>query len=98
MGHERLLNLGGVHVLAARHDHVLRSIDEEQEALGVDPADVAGPVPAVAEHGGGLLGLVPIAGHDVVAAHDDLAALSCGQVIAIGIDDGDPAAEHRLAA
>ena len=45
--HQRLLDLGRVHVEAAGDDHVLGPVDDEQEAVVVEVADVAGVVPAV---------------------------------------------------
>ena len=46
--HQRLLDLGRVHVEAAGDDHVLGPVDDEQEVVVVEVADVAGVVPAVA--------------------------------------------------
>ena len=57
---DRVLDLDGVHVLAAGDDHVLHPVDEEQVAVGVEVAGVAGVVPAAAERVGGRLGLVPV--------------------------------------
>ena len=54
---DRVLDLDGVHVLAAGDDHVLHPIDEEEVALLVEVAGVAGVVPAAAERLGGRLGL-----------------------------------------
>ena len=47
---QRLLDLGGIDVDAARHDHVLDAIGDEEEAVLVEVADVAGAIEAVAEH------------------------------------------------
>ena len=44
---EHVLDLGRIDVLAARHDHVLHAVVQEQEAVGVAVAGVAGPEPAV---------------------------------------------------
>ena len=53
--HQRLLDLGRVDVEAAGDDHVLGPVDDEQEAVVVEVADVAGVVPAVRRRlGGGL--------------------------------------------
>ena len=65
-----VLHLGAVHVLAAGDDHVLRPVDEVDVALVVHVAEVAGAVPPVDERGGRLLGLVPVADHDVGAADE----------------------------
>ena len=76
MAVQRLLHLGAVDVLAARHDHVLRAVDEEQEALLVEVAQVPGHVPAVAQRRLRLRGLVPVAGGDVLAPDLHLADLA----------------------
>ena len=44
---QRLLDLDGIHVLAAADDHVLDPVGEEQVALVVEVAAVAGPQPPV---------------------------------------------------
>ena len=59
---ERVLDLDAVHVLAAAVDHVLLAVDDLDEAVVVDPRQVAGVQPAVDERLRGLLGLVPVAG------------------------------------
>ena len=46
MLHQRLLNFGGVDVEAARDDHVLRAVDDEQVVVGVQVADIACVMPA----------------------------------------------------
>ena len=47
---EDVLDLLGVDVLAAADDHVLHAVDEHQEAVVVEVADVAGAQPPVAQH------------------------------------------------
>ena len=74
--HQRLLDLGGVDVEAAGDDHVLGPVDDEEEAVVVEVADVAGVVPAVRRRLGGGLRVLVVAGHHQRAAHDDLAALA----------------------
>ena len=96
VGVEGLLDLGAVHVLAAGDDHVLRAVEQEQVAVVVEAAHVAGPVPAVAQHRRGLLRLVPVAGHDVRALHGHLTGLTVGQRSAVGAADHDLDAHHRL--
>ena len=62
---EPLLDLDAVDVLAAADDHVLLAVGDEEEALVVEVADVAGVEPAVGvDRLGGGLGLVPVAGHE----------------------------------
>ena len=52
---EHALDLGGGDVLPAGDDHVLLAVLDVEEAVLVEPADVAGPEPAVDE--GALRGL-----------------------------------------
>ena len=71
-----LEDLGG-HVLAARgDDEFLLAARDGQLALAIDRAQVAGVEPLAVGHDfGGLLGQVVVAGHDGLAAHEDLAVL-----------------------
>ena len=46
---ERVLDFLRIDVLAAGNDHVLGAVDQRDEAVFVDGADVAGPAPAIAE-------------------------------------------------
>ena len=98
MAVQHVLDLGAVHVLAAAHDHVLRPVDEVDVALVVQVAEVARVVPAVDERGRGLLGLVPVAGHHVVASDAHLADLAERHLVAVGADDPDLDADRGLAA
>jgi hypothetical protein len=68
-----LLDLARVDVVAAADDQVLLAVDDEQVAVVVAVGEVAGVEPAALERLRGLLGLVVVALHDVVAADDDLA-------------------------
>src|SRR4029077_4045504 len=69
---ERLLDLDAVDVLAAGDDHVLRSVDEVEESAVVQVSEVAGVVPAAGQRRRRRLGLVPVAGHHVVATDRNL--------------------------
>src|SRR6202048_1552653 len=89
MAGQRILYLGGVHVLTAGDDHVLDPIDDEDVAVLVHPAAVAGVHPPVTDRCGGVVGAVPVAEHHVVAARDDLADLAAWYLVAVGIDDAD---------
>src|SRR3954468_7997180 len=62
MGGEGVLHLDRVDVLAAGHDHVVDAVDELEVAVLVESAEVAGEVPAVAEHLRGRVRVVPVAG------------------------------------
>ena len=71
-----VLDVLGVDVRAVREDdHVLRAAAQRQEAVGVELAEIAGVVPAVDQAGTGRLFVLPVAGEDVRAAHEDLAVL-----------------------
>ena len=72
---EHALDLGAGDVLAARHDHVLEPVDDEEVAVVVAHADVAGVEPAAGERGGGRVGVAPVALEHLRAPHDDLAPL-----------------------
>ena len=74
---ERLLDLDGIHVLAAADDHVLDPVGEEEVAIVVEVAAVAGAQPAVrrsARPRSPRAGVVP--GHDVRRAEPHLADLA----------------------
>ena len=73
---QAVLDLDAVDVLAAPDDHVLGPVGDEQEAVVVEVADVAGVQPAVDDRLGGGLGLVPVARHDDRALDADLAGLA----------------------
>src|SRR2546423_12032141 len=60
-------------------DELLLAIDDEDVALVVAAADVAGVEPAVADDVGGVLRLVPVAPHHLRAAHADLTHLAIGE-------------------
>ena len=68
------------------------AVDEVQEVLVVDPADVAGVVPPVAAGRDGGLGPAPVAlEHDLGAlgADDDLAVGAAGQLVVVVVEDPD---------
>ena len=70
---DRRLDLDRVDVLAAADDHVLRAVDDVDEAVLVDARDVAGVQPALGEGLGRLLGPVPVPAHDVGPLYPQLA-------------------------
>ena len=94
---EAVLDLDAVDVLAAADDHVLLAVGDEEEAVVVDVADVAGVQPAVAHGVRGRLGLVPVAGHDERAVHRHLAGLTGRHLVAVGVADLELERRHRLA-
>ena len=70
VGHGGMLEQGGldldrVHVLTAADHHVLGPVHDVDEPVLVDPGHVAGVEPSLGEGGGGGIGLVPVAAHDV---------------------------------
>src|SRR5581483_10869408 len=73
VGIEHLLDLARIDVEAAPDDQLLLPVDDEEEAVLVDVAHVAGVEPAALERLGGGGRLLEIALHDVVAADHDLA-------------------------
>ena len=96
---ERGLDLGRRQVLAAAADHFLLAADERVRLVVVDAHEVAGPQPAVDDHGRGLLGHLVVAAHDRRVAQleladlphaDDPAVVDCARVVDV--------AEHRMLA
>jgi hypothetical protein len=73
MALQHLLDLAGIDVLAAAHEHVVGAADEEEEAVLVAAEHVAGAVEAVRRHGlGGDLGQLVIVGHQRAACRKHL--------------------------
>src|SRR5207249_7242829 len=70
-------------------DELLLAIDDEDVALLVAAADVAGVEPAVADDVGRVLRLVPVAPHHLRAANADLADLSIGKRLRAGLEVDD---------
>ena len=99
VGGQRVLDLGRVDVLAARDDHVLGPVDDEDVPAVVDRRQVATAVPAVGREGPRrLVGAVPVPGHDVRAADHDLADLADLADGAVRPTDLDVDADARRAA
>src|SRR5439155_3383216 len=71
--HDGLFDLDRGDVLAARDDDVLGPVAQFDVTVGVHHTQVAGVEPAAPERVRGRLGVVVVAEHHVVAAHDDLA-------------------------
>src|SRR5207302_1321397 len=94
---ERSLDLERRDVLAAADDHVLEAVDDVEEALLVEDADVARIEPAVAECAPCRLRILPVAREDLRAADDDLAGLAGRHGLSIGIDDPDLRVDDGLA-
>ena len=98
LAHRRMLqqhrlDLGRVHVLAARDDQVVASVEHLQAAVGVEAADVAGVQPAALERARRRLGIVQVALHHGRSAHQDLARRA-GRRVAAVVDDPQLRALH----
>ena len=80
------LDLGGVRVEPAHHEHVLLPVGDVDVAVGVDEADVAGLQPAVLDGrlGGGLV--VEVLLHHVEASDDELSGRAGGHVGSVVVD------------
>ena len=83
------LDLARGDVLAARDDHVLLAVGDEQEAVLVEIADVAGAEPVAEEALLGLLRIVPIAARDLRSAQADFAFGPGRQYVAVVVADLD---------
>ena len=100
--HQRDLDLLGIDVEPAGHDHVLGAVDEIEEPVGVEIADIAGAEPVAVERGDGGLGVAEIFAHHRCAAgragaDQKLAGLALGHILAVRVDDADLDAEDRPA-
>src|SRR5258707_983047 len=93
MVQEDVLDLGAVDLVAGAVDHVLLAVEDAQEALAVERADIAGMPEPVAELGPvGIwpVGIrpVPIARHHHRPLDPDLVGLARSDVASMIIDDG----------
>src|SRR6202043_452165 len=85
---EPVFALERVHVLPARDDHVVDAALDPQVAVGVEAAEVARVVPAVADRTRLRLRAVPVAGEGLVG----------GECTAdLALDDSKPRVEGRAA-
>ena len=107
VGHRRMVDQGdldllGIDVQPAGHDHVLGAVDEVEIPVRVEIAHVAGAEPPVLERRFGGRGIAEIfAHHDraagLAAAHQQLARLAPGHVVPVRADRADLDAEDRPA-
>src|SRR5258705_11744887 len=65
---DRVLDFAGINVLAARDDHILQAIDDEDESVLVHPGAVAGMQPSVAQRSRCLFRLAPVTEHYTASA------------------------------
>ncbi|MNS01806.1 hypothetical protein D3C72_330970 [compost metagenome] len=80
-------HLAGIHVLATADDHVLEAVDDVDVTLLVHVGAVAGVHPAATQGLGGFLGVVPVAEHDVRAAHHHFAHGAARDRVVVFVDD-----------
>ena len=94
-GDERVLDLDRVDVLPAAVDHVLLAVDDVEQSVVVDARQIASVQPAFDERLGRGLGLVPVALHDVGAAHQQLTHPGFGiGLVDREVDDGHGEADR----
>src|SRR5699024_11992584 len=95
VGERGRFELGGVDVLSAGDEHVLEPVDDEEEPVIVEVADVTGVEPAAGgERGSGGRLVVPVGTHDIGSAGHDLAADAGPARVAGGIADIDLGEGH----
>src|SRR5262245_11506636 len=80
-------SIAGVDVFSARHDHVLRAVENVEISVRIAIADVARTEKSVATRFGRFLRTVPVGAHDVRPSAHQLAGLSDGDV-PTGLVDG----------
>src|SRR5438270_5215483 len=83
VGVEEVLDLLGADVLALADDHVLQAPGDDDVALGVDEAEVAGPEEALLVEGLGVERRVEIAATDLWALGPDPAFLARARYLAV---------------
>src|ERR1019366_4174687 len=87
---EQVLDLGRVGVDPADDEHVFLPVGDPDVAPVVHDRDVTGVQPAVGvDRGFGLLGLLEVAAHDVVAAYDHFAGFAARDLVPSGIDHAE---------
>src|SRR5918912_2511363 len=97
MGHQRVLDLPRPDLVPGDVDLVLAAIDQIEPAFLVHQPHVAGVEPAVRDRLLRLLGLLPVARHDLGSAGHELANLAWGKVVPLVADDADHRARDRHA-
>ena len=99
MAVDRLLHHARIDVVAGADDEVLDAVDEEQEAVFVEIADVAGVDPTALEGLGRRLGAIPVARHGLRSGDADLARFADGKHLLAFLQRAnfDPRAGQRQA-
>ena len=75
---QHFVYFAGVDVVAADEHHVFFAVHNVEIAVFVHIGDVAGIQPAVAQGAGRVVGVVPVAGHNLRALDDQLAGFAHG--------------------
>ena len=83
---DHILDLARIDVEATGDDHVLLAINQMQIAVLVEPADVPGVQPTIAEHLGGFLRPLPISFHHKCPANADFARLPIARGSALVVE------------
>src|SRR5206468_2713062 len=94
---QRALHLDGVDVVATADQHVFRAVDDVQETVLVEAAEVTAVHPAVLPRPRGGLRVVEVAALAGGDMEQDLADLTGCDVVAVVVDDLDAYAGQRLA-
>ncbi len=91
------LDLGGVDILAAADDHVLKTADDGIETVAIPPRHIPGVKPTVADGRGAGLRVLPIPRTDMGAADQKLPHGVRGQLLVGLVDDAHLAVKDGLA-
>ena len=75
-GEQHVLHFARIDVVAAGNQHVVLAVDQIEEPVLVHVADVARVQPPASKGSRGRFRIVPVIGHRLRSAADDLAALS----------------------
>ena len=86
---EHVLDLLGRDVLALADDDVLDPAGDEDRAVRVEAAEVAGVQEPVGGERVGVERAVDVAAHHLRALHDDLALLAAADLVAVAVDELD---------
>src|SRR2546428_4222079 len=94
---EDLVDLAWVHLESGDDDHLLYPVDDEEIAVLVHPHDVARMKPAIAQDERSLVGLPPVAVHDVRPTDAELTGLALVDLARAGLEVDDLAVDigHR---
>src|SRR5271156_1014623 len=86
---DHILEFGGPDVEAAGHDHVVDAVDDVEVSVVVQPTDVSGEQPAVAQSAVSELRRVPDPRHLAIAANRDFTFLPNRHGCVVAVSDLD---------